>query len=65
MKGILIFSGYCGVSVITIMLIARIFFYSLFVKKDPLEAIKIPTVKNWFTDQQEKERDEVIIRSLS
>ena len=47
------------------MLIARIFFYSLFVKKDPLEAIKIPTVKNWFTDQQEKERDEVIIRSLS
>ena len=47
MKGLLIYSGYLGVSVIAIMLIARIFFYSLTVKTDPIIAVK-PDLRKLF-----------------
>ena len=47
MKGLLIFTGYCGVSVMAIMLIARIFFYSLTAKVDPLIAVK-PDLRKLF-----------------
>ena len=47
MKTLILYSGYCGVSVITIMLIARIFFYSLTAKTDPIIAVK-PDLRKLF-----------------